>query len=68
MGHVMAQDLSERSIAISTEELRRVPEVIAVAGEDSKVLALRAVLRSGIVTTLVTDQSAARRLVEVAGS
>ena len=46
----MAGDLMERSIAISAEQLRRIPEVIAVAGVPSKSAAIRAVLAGGFIT------------------
>lgn len=41
--------VAERSLAVSTEQLRRIPEVIAVAGGTSKTGAVAAALRSGIV-------------------
>ena len=60
----MAGDLMERSIAITAEQLRRVPEVIAVAGGPSKSAAIRAVLAGGFITSLVTDSAAAGALLE----
>jgi DNA-binding transcriptional regulator LsrR (DeoR family) len=42
--------------------LRRVPEVVAVAGGIRKATAIGAVLRSGLVTSLVTDTAAAEHL------
>jgi DNA-binding transcriptional regulator LsrR (DeoR family) len=55
-------DINRRTIAIRAEQLRRIPEVIAVAGGESKVAAILAVLRGGLATSLVTDETAARRL------
>ncbi len=43
---------------------RRVPDVIAIAGGTDKVPAIRAALRSGLVHRLVTDEAAARLLVD----
>jgi DNA-binding transcriptional regulator LsrR (DeoR family) len=63
-GRAVAGDLMERAIAISAEQLRRIPEVIAVAGGPSKAAAIRAVLAGGFITSLVTDTSAARTLLE----
>jgi DNA-binding transcriptional regulator LsrR (DeoR family) len=54
--------LADRVIAITTEELQKVPEVIAVAGGIKKAHAIHAVLRGGLVTALVTDAGAARAL------
>ena len=61
-GHVVAADLTVRSIAISGDQLRRVPEVIAVAGGRAKTAAIRAVLAGGFVTSLVTDATVATEL------
>lgn len=60
-------DLADRVIAITAEELRRVPEVIAVAAGTAKAQAIRAVLKGGFVTSLVTDAGAARVLLEDTG-
>ncbi len=54
--------LADRVLTISTEELRRIPEVIALAGGAEKAEAIDTVLRSGLVSTLITDAGAARRL------
>ena len=63
-GVAVAPELAERSIAVTASQLRRVPEVIAVAGGSSKALAVRAVLRAGLVTSLVTDVSVGRILLD----
>lgn len=55
-------DLDDRTIAISEPELRRVPTVIALAGGARKTSAIHAVLRSGLVNSLVTDTATAHRL------
>lgn len=44
-----------RSLGITLDELRSVPEVIAVAGGHDKADAIAAVLRSGVVDTIITD-------------
>lgn len=60
---VSAAGLPERCIAIREAQLRRVPDVIAIAGGTDKVPAIAAALRSGLVHRLVTDEAAARLLV-----
>jgi DNA-binding transcriptional regulator LsrR (DeoR family) len=60
---VRAAGLPERCIAIREDQLRRVPDVIAIAGGAAKVPAIRAALRSGLIHRLVTDEEAARLLV-----
>jgi len=67
-GSPVAPDLADRSIAISASQLRRVPEVIAVAGGRNKIAAIEAVLKAGFVTSLVTDVAAARALLQSAGT
>ena len=62
-GVFVAPDLAERAIAISIDELRRVPSVVAVAAGPAKVDAIRGALRTGVVGVLVTDAATARMLV-----
>lgn len=54
--------LLDRSLGITLEELRAVPEVIVVAGGQQKTQALRALLKAGFTTSLVTDARMAERL------
>ncbi|MFE9939903.1 sugar-binding transcriptional regulator [Streptomyces hirsutus] len=59
-GTLVRTDLAGRVIAVDAEQLRRTPEVIAVAGGREKARAVRAVLRSGLLTGIVTDAATAR--------
>lgn len=61
-------DLDDRTITVRAEQLRRVPEVIAVAGagDAAKARAIGAALRSGLVSTLVTDSDVAQVLLGTA--
>jgi DNA-binding transcriptional regulator LsrR (DeoR family) len=54
--------LDERILGITTEQLRRAPRVVAVAGGPGKVEAIHAALKSGIVDVLITDQDTAEEL------
>lgn len=63
-GGVVDTALARRRISITAEQLRRVPLSVAVAGGADKVPAIAAVTRSGIVNTLITDESTARLLLE----
>jgi DNA-binding transcriptional regulator LsrR (DeoR family) len=56
-------ELADRVIAITVEQLRRVPEVIAVAGGSRKTQAIRTALKSGLITSLITDADVASALV-----
>ena len=55
-------DLDSRCIAINEEQLRAIPDVIAVAGGRTKTRAIRALLASGLLKGLVTDTATAERL------
>ncbi|WP_329167075.1 transcriptional regulator (plasmid) [Streptomyces sp. NBC_01717] len=58
-GREISTELNARVISVGSEQFRRIPEVIGVAGGIQKAEAIGAVLRSGLLTSLVTDSSAA---------
>lgn len=62
-GRVVDCDMARRSISIRLEELRG-RTVIGVAGGADKVDAIRATLRSGILSGLITDEPTARAVLE----
>ena len=64
-GSVIETDLSRRRISVSADELMRAPRVIAVAGSAEKAGAIAAVARSGILTSLITDDRAAAALLRL---
>jgi DNA-binding transcriptional regulator LsrR (DeoR family) len=66
-GRRVGRDLGERCITIEADRLRRIPEVLAIAGGMRKAAAIDAVLRSGLVTSLVTDTAAADHLLHATG-
>lgn len=57
-------DLDDRRMGISEETLRAIPSVIAVSTGAEKITATRAVLRSGLVSSLVTDTEIAAALLD----
>lgn len=61
-GRRIGRDLGERCITVEADRLRRIPEVVAIAGGHRKAAAIGAVLKSGLVTSLVTDTAAADHL------
>jgi DNA-binding transcriptional regulator LsrR (DeoR family) len=63
-GRSVATELSERIICIDAERLRAVPEIIAIAYGRAKADAVRAAIRGGFVSTLITHASLARELLE----
>ncbi|WP_316774669.1 sugar-binding domain-containing protein [Streptomyces sasae] len=56
--------LGERAIGVSVDQLRSAPRRIAVAGGDRKYGAVRGAVRGRWITTLVTDISTGRRLLD----
>jgi DNA-binding transcriptional regulator LsrR (DeoR family) len=60
-GKRVPNDLSDRALAPDIETLRG-REMVAIAGGRSKTKAIRAVLRSRLLTGLITDESTARQL------
>jgi DNA-binding transcriptional regulator LsrR (DeoR family) len=54
--------LDDRTIAISWEQLARIPTVLAVAAGDVKAVAVDAAIRTGCIDVLVIDDSIARQL------
>ncbi|MFE7647337.1 sugar-binding transcriptional regulator [Streptomyces phaeoluteigriseus] len=62
VGRVMPTELSARTIAVGAAELRGVAELIGVTAGGRGTGAVRAVLRSGLLTGVVTDAATARRL------
>ncbi len=61
-GRILTPPLSDRMIGITGEQLRRVPEVVAVAGGLGKAEAIGVALRARLVTTLITNSTVAREL------
>lgn len=62
-GRPLSGPLDERVIGIDLDTLRRIPRIVAVAGGARKHAAIRAALRGGLVTHLVTDRATAESLV-----
>lgn len=67
-GRQVLTSFSDRTLAISYPELRAIDEVIGIAGGREKVHAIRAVLASGTLSSLVTDREAATALLGLADS
>ena len=59
---IRAGGLPGRLIAISPNQLRAVPDVVAIAGGAAKAPAILAALLSGLIHQLITDEEAARLL------
>lgn len=64
-GQAIPSTILNRSVGISMDELRAIPEVVGVAGGADKASAIAAVLRGGTVNTLITDTITAGKLLEL---
>ncbi|WP_007024292.1 sugar-binding transcriptional regulator [Saccharomonospora iraqiensis] len=67
-GGTLSTGLDRHVLGITHEELRRVPEVVALGYTPAKAEAVDAVLRSGLVSTLVTDADTARIVLDLAAA
>jgi DNA-binding transcriptional regulator LsrR (DeoR family) len=65
-GSFIEDEWSLRTISISLEELRRVPEVMIVAAGANKVAAVLGSLRTGLLALLITDRSTAEAALRLA--
>ena len=64
-GEPIDTPLTARMIAIDAEQMRAIPEVIAIAYGMGKIAAVRAALRSGLLGGLVTHATLAQALLDV---
>ncbi|WP_219413358.1 sugar-binding transcriptional regulator [Pseudonocardia nigra] len=65
-GKPVPSALAERMIGINAEQMRAVPEVIAIVYGTAKVQAALAAVRGGMVNSLVTHSTLATALIEAA--
>lgn len=63
-GEPVSTRLAERMIAIGADELRAIPEVLVIPYGLRKAPAVRATLRSGLVTGIVTHTTLARAVLD----
>jgi len=63
-GRPINHPINERVIGIGLDDLTAIPNVILAAGGPRKVAIVRAILKRGVVNTLVTDEMTARALLE----
>ena len=64
-GRVMDIELNHRIVGIELEALHGIGQVIGVAGGEAKAEAILGALRGGHVNVLVTDDAAARKVLEL---
>lgn len=64
-GDICDDALSERMISVSLESLRRIPEVIGVAAGEMKAEVITGALRGRYINTLIVDENAALRILQL---
>ena len=63
-GEAVRTELTQRMIGIDAEQMRTIPEVIAISYGTAKVTAVLAALRSGLIEGLVTHRPLAQALLD----
>lgn len=58
-GRIVGEDFTARCLTISAQQLARIPRSIGVVSSSEKAMAVAAIARAGLITTLITDQSLA---------
>ena len=66
-GKEVYENLQERTIAISLEDLKNIPQSLAVAYGDTKVSSILSVLRANLVNHLITDKNTILKVLEEDG-
>ncbi|WP_244269854.1 sugar-binding transcriptional regulator [Caldanaerovirga acetigignens] len=61
-GKPCCPELNDRVIAVTLEDIKRIPIVVGIAGGKSKMKAVLAALRGGYMKVLITDEKTARWL------
>lgn len=61
-GKLLRDGLQRRVVAVSESQLRQAADVVAVASDDNRADAVRALTRSGLVSTLITHRTLAETL------
>lgn len=64
-GKILRGDLLNRTIAIPLPQLKQVPNSIAIARSLTKAPSILALLKMGILTTLITDAETAQRILDL---
>jgi DNA-binding transcriptional regulator LsrR (DeoR family) len=63
-GELVDHPLNERVIALPLDRLKQIPEVVLCGGGKEKIVLLNAALRGGYAHVLITDEVAARGLMD----
>jgi DNA-binding transcriptional regulator LsrR (DeoR family) len=64
-GRPIVTPVRDRVIGLSLEDLKHIPNVIAIASENTKTTAVLGALRTGAITTLATTEAIAQSIVSL---
>ena len=64
-GRSSSANMQGRVIGLTTRDLARIPDVIAIASENTKAAAILGALRTGVVNTLATSSTNARTVLRL---
>ena len=64
-GKIVDHPVNRRVVAVDLEDLRRVPRIVVAAGGRRKVAAIRAALKATGAGVLITEEGAARGLLDI---
>ncbi len=67
-GRVLDIPINQRVVGIPIEDLRAIPHVVGVAGGEIKAPTILAVLRGRLIDALITDDQAARAVLQLEGA
>lgn len=63
-GRPVVNEINDRIIGLSLDQIKAIPRVIGVAGGNEKFEVIRAALRGKLINVLITDDSTAQRLLD----
>ena len=66
-GHLIAHPINERTMSVGLDTLRNARHIVIASGGEQRAAAILAVIRSIGCNTLITDESAARAILERLG-
>lgn len=65
-GELVAPDFSDLCIAVTAEQLRKIPRVLLVAAGERKAAAAHAIINANLLSGVVVDRALAEALLEIA--
>ncbi len=64
-GQPSTTEMQGRVIGLNTRDLLRIPDVVAIASENTKAAAILGALRTGVINTLATSSTNARTIIRL---